>query len=91
MTTTQWVIQGTDQNTIYELKGRKFGNGDEGTPMLCHLVCADQGRHAHIDLCRDPNNCHGGAEWEHINERMYPDPKRPKDWISHRLKWARSG
>ncbi|CAE6339205.1 unnamed protein product [Rhizoctonia solani] len=32
----------------------------------------------------------GGAELEHISEGMHPDPKRPKDWISHRLKWART-
>ncbi|KAF8752123.1 hypothetical protein RHS01_07759 [Rhizoctonia solani] len=91
MTTTQWAIQGTNQDTRYELDGRSFGIGDEGAPMLCHLVCSAQGRHVHIDYCREPGNCIGGTEFEHIKERMYPDPERSKDWISHRLKWARSG
>ncbi|ELU39519.1 cytochrome P450 [Rhizoctonia solani AG-1 IA] len=90
MTTTQWAIQGTNQDTRYELDGRSFGIGDEGAPMLCHLVCSAQGRHVHIDYCREPGNCIGGTEFEHIKERMYPDPERSKDWISHRLKWARS-
>ncbi|KAF8607195.1 hypothetical protein BDV93DRAFT_488167 [Ceratobasidium sp. AG-I] len=90
MTTTQWAIEGADQNAIYELQGRKFGTGDEGGPMLCHLVCADQGRHAHIDYCRDPDNC-SEPECEHITERMQPNPGQAKDWISHNLKWARSG
>ncbi|KAJ1300986.1 hypothetical protein OPQ81_003410 [Rhizoctonia solani] len=91
MTTTQWAIQGTSQDARYELNGRNFGIGDEGAPMLCHLVCSAQGRHAHIDFCREPDNCRGGAELEHISDRMHPEPDRPKDWISHRLKWARSG
>ncbi|KAF8607201.1 hypothetical protein BDV93DRAFT_520086 [Ceratobasidium sp. AG-I] len=90
MTTTQWAVEGADQNAVYELQGRKFGSGDEGGPMLCHLLCADQGRHAHIDYCRDVDNC-GGPECEHISERMHPDVDQAKDWISHRLKWARSG
>ncbi|KAG8713463.1 hypothetical protein FRC11_012070, partial [Ceratobasidium sp. 423] len=56
MITTQWVIQPDedDEDPAYELQGRKFGSGDEGAPMLCNLVCAAQGRHAHIDFCRDP-------------------------------------
>ncbi|CAE6431445.1 unnamed protein product [Rhizoctonia solani] len=75
MTTTQWAIEGNNQEAIYELSGRRFGIGDEGAPMLCNL----------------PSHCQGGPELEHIRKRMYPDPDRPKDWISHRLKWARSG
>ncbi|CAE6457353.1 unnamed protein product, partial [Rhizoctonia solani] len=92
MITTQWAIQGTNQDDArYELNGRKFGIGDEGAPMLCHIMCSNQGRHAHIDFCREPDTCQGGVELEHISERMHPDPNRPKDWISHRLNWARSG
>ncbi|KAF8607199.1 hypothetical protein BDV93DRAFT_591195 [Ceratobasidium sp. AG-I] len=90
MTTTQWAIEGADQNAVYELQGRNFGTGDEGGPMLCHLVCADQGRHAHIDYCRDPVNCRE-PECVHISERMSPNINQAKDWISHHLKWARSG
>ncbi|KAG9091466.1 hypothetical protein FS749_016528, partial [Ceratobasidium sp. UAMH 11750] len=90
MTATKWVVEGDDANPVYELQGRKFGSGDEGAPMLCSLVCAAQGRHAHIDYCRDPGNC-DEPECEHISERMHPEPDRPKDWISHGLSWARSG
>ncbi|CAE7194406.1 unnamed protein product [Rhizoctonia solani] len=93
MTNTEWAIQGTNLDARYELDGRNFGIGDEGAPMLCHLVCSAQGRHAHIEFCREPDasSCQGTAELEHIRERMLPDPHLPKDWISHRLKWARSG
>ncbi|KAG8795908.1 Vacuolar protein sorting-associated protein 13A [Ceratobasidium sp. 428] len=90
MTTTQWVLEGTDPNAFYELRGRKFGSGDEGAPLLCHPLCADQGRHAHIDYCRDTGNC-SGPEQQHIRERMHPNANKPKDWITHRLKWAQSG
>ncbi|KAG8693822.1 hypothetical protein FRC11_002641, partial [Ceratobasidium sp. 423] len=92
MITTQWVLQSDqdDADPVYELRGRKFGSGDEGVPMLCSLVCAAQGRHAHIDFCRNPGNC-SNTDCEHIAERMHPDPDRPKDWISHATFWARSG
>ncbi|KAG8795910.1 hypothetical protein FRC12_008165 [Ceratobasidium sp. 428] len=90
MTATKWVVEGSDSNPVYELQGRKFGSGDEGAPMLCSLVCAAQGRHAHVDYCRDPDNC-DEPECEHIDERMHPEPGRPKDWVSHGLSWARTG
>ncbi|GAB1520449.1 hypothetical protein RhiTH_003524 [Rhizoctonia solani] len=91
MITTQWVLQpdAEDEDPAYELQGRRFGSGDEGAPMLCNLVCAAQGRHAHIDFCRDPANCLN-TDCEHISELMHPDPGRPKDWISHATYWARS-
>ncbi|CUA74082.1 E3 ubiquitin-protein ligase TRIP12 [Rhizoctonia solani] len=92
MSMTEWVLQTNDDDAdpVYELQGRKFGMGDEGAPMLCNLVCAAQGRHAHIDYCRDPGNC-SNTDCEHIMERMNPDPDREKDWISHATFWARSG
>ncbi|KDN38013.1 hypothetical protein RSAG8_09786, partial [Rhizoctonia solani AG-8 WAC10335] len=94
MITAQWVLQPNedDEDPAYELQGRKFGSGDEGAPMLCNLVCAAQGRHAHIDFCRDPGSC-SNTDCEHILERMNPDPDRPKYslWISHTTYWARSG
>ncbi|EUC60520.1 cytochrome P450 family protein, putative [Rhizoctonia solani AG-3 Rhs1AP] len=91
MITTQWVLQSDkdDSDPMYELQGRKFGSGDEGAPMLCNLVCAAQGRHAHIDYCRDPDSC-SNTDCEHITERMHPGPDRQKDWISHATFWARS-
>ncbi|CAE6410609.1 unnamed protein product, partial [Rhizoctonia solani] len=92
MITTQWVLQPDrdDTDPVYELQGRKFGSGDDGAPMLCNLVCAAQGRHAHIDYCRDPGGCLN-TDCEHITERMHPDPDRAKDWVSHTTFWARSG
>ncbi|QRV84782.1 GTP-binding protein [Ceratobasidium sp. AG-Ba] len=84
MIATRWVIEGDAADRSYELQGRKFGSGDEGAPMLCSLVCAAQGRHVHIDYCRDPDNC-DEPECEHIGERMHPEPDRPKDWISHAM------
>ncbi|KEP46929.1 von willebrand factor type A domain protein, partial [Rhizoctonia solani 123E] len=91
MVTTQWVLQADedDADPVYELQGRKFGSGDEGAPMLCNLICAAQGRHAHVDYCRDLGNC-SNTDCEHITERMNPDPDREKDWISHATFWARS-
>lgn len=84
-------MEGED-DPVYEIQGRKFGSGDHGTPMLCNLVCAAQGRHAHIDYCEeaDANDCNN-AESEHITERMNPNPDQAKDWISHGAYWARSG
>ncbi|KAJ1300981.1 hypothetical protein OPQ81_003405 [Rhizoctonia solani] len=92
MVTTQWVLQPDEDNEVpaYELQGRRFGSGDEGAPMLCNLVCAAQGRHAHIDFCRDLEDC-SNTDCEHIQENVHPDPDRPKDWISHATYWARSG
>lgn len=58
--------------------------------MLCSLVCTQQGRHAHVDYCRDPEGC-GGPDHQHMTERLLPRPELPKDWISHGLYWARSG
>ncbi|KAG9119443.1 hypothetical protein FRC07_005532, partial [Ceratobasidium sp. 392] len=90
MTATKWALEKSDANPMYELEGRKFGSGDEGASMMCSLICKAQGRHAHIDYCRNPDNC-DEPEYEHINELMHPEPDRPKDWTSHRLSWARSG
>jgi hypothetical protein len=92
MTATQWIVEGDYDNPTYELQGRKFGSDDGGAPMPCNSVCSAKGRHAHIDYCRDPDpdNC-CDPESEHISERMHPDPDTPKDWISHRKFWARSG
>ncbi|KAF8607193.1 hypothetical protein BDV93DRAFT_303052 [Ceratobasidium sp. AG-I] len=92
MTATQWAMEGEDENQAYEIQGRKFGSGDHGAPMMCNMVCAAQGRHAHIDYCEevDPDDCNN-PESEHITERMNPNPEQAKDWISHGTYWARSG
>ncbi|CUA74085.1 hypothetical protein RSOLAG22IIIB_10970 [Rhizoctonia solani] len=93
MTTTQWVLESdkNDAGLVYELQGRKFGSGDDGTPMFCHLVCAAMGRHAHIDYCRRDSEYCSNTDCEHITKRIRPNPDREKDWISHATFWARSG
>ncbi|KAJ7252459.1 hypothetical protein C8J57DRAFT_1519796 [Mycena rebaudengoi] len=51
MSKTTWAVDG-DNDTVLELKGRKFASNDDGAPMMCSLVCQDIGRHVHIDYCR---------------------------------------
>ncbi|KAJ6514906.1 hypothetical protein C8R47DRAFT_1172974 [Mycena vitilis] len=92
MSKTTWSIDGPD-DTILELKGRKFASNDDGAPMMCNLVCQDMGRHIHVDYCRaratEDAPCEG-AEIEHIDIPMNPNPDQPKDWISHSLFWRRA-
>ena len=94
MTQTRWAVDGPD-GTSLELGGRKFSSGDEGAPMMCNLVCSAMGRHIHISNCRaaDGDPCYGalGADLQHINERVAPDPDKPKDAITHGLFWRRMG
>ena len=91
MTQTRWAIDGPDEADI-EMGGRKFSANDEGAPMMCNLVCSSMGRHAHIEYCRTGGNAHcEGAELQHINARMIPNPDRPKDFITHNLYWRRMG
>ncbi len=91
MTQTRWSIEGPD-GTGVELEGRKFSSDDGGAPMMCNLVCSSMGRHVHIEYCRTEDGvaC-SGDEMQHINARMIPDPDKPKDAITHRLYWRRTG
>jgi hypothetical protein len=91
MTQTRWAVDGPD-GTSLELAGRKFSSNDEGAPMMCNLVCSSMGRHVHVSVCRteDGGRC-DGAEIQHINERMVPDPNKPKDAVTHGLYWRRMG
>jgi hypothetical protein len=89
MSRTKWVVDGAN-NTV-ELDGRKFGNSDDGAPMLCSMVCKSMGRHAHIDFCRNPDSICLGAGVQHIKTRLEPEPDRAKDWVSHTLYWQRTG
>ncbi|KAJ7809088.1 hypothetical protein B0H14DRAFT_2867919 [Mycena olivaceomarginata] len=90
MSRTSWSIDGPD-DTVVELKGRKFATSDDGAPMMCNLLCQDMGRHVHVDYCRATEEAPcDGAEVEHIDVPMAPNPDQPKDWISHSLFWKRS-
>ncbi|KAG8903434.1 hypothetical protein FRB99_003283 [Tulasnella sp. 403] len=90
MERTVWAIEGAEDVTI-EIQGRKFGAQDNGAPQLCSSICRDLGRHAHIDYCRNAKWWCQEPESEHIKERMLPNPDRPKDWVSHKVFWARTG
>ncbi|KAG8900445.1 hypothetical protein FRB99_006041 [Tulasnella sp. 403] len=87
---TSWAIERAADVTV-ETQGRKFGAQDNGAPQLCSSVCRNLGRHAHIDYCRNVKGQCQDPESEHIKERMLPNPDRPKDWVSHRVFWARTG
>ena len=91
MTQTRWTVDGPD-GTSLELGGRRFSSGDEGTPMMCNLVCSSMGRHIHITYCRaaDGGPCYG-ADVQHIQERLKPDPDMLKDAVTHGLYWRRMG
>jgi hypothetical protein len=90
MDNTVWAIEGTT-GAFVEIQGRRFTRQDSGAPHLCHMVCAQQGRHVHIDYCADKNDIHEGNEALHIDVPMLPNPGRAKDWISHALFWKRIG
>jgi len=91
MTETRWAVDGPDGTTL-EFGGRRFSSNDEGAPMMCNLVCTSMGRHVHIDYCRTEQGgrC-DGAEIQHMNERITPDPNKAKDAITHSLNWRRMG
>ncbi|KAG8956419.1 hypothetical protein FRC03_010886, partial [Tulasnella sp. 419] len=90
MQNTSWAIEG-DASAVIEVQGRKYAARDAGTPHMCSSVCSQIGRHAHIDYCRSSDGSCQGNESLHIQDRMLPNPHRPKDWISHKLFWQRTG
>lgn len=60
--------------------------------MMCSLVCSSQGRHVHVGYCRAgvDGTC-DDAEVQHLTGRVFPNPDRPKDCITHGLYWRRTG
>ena len=91
MTQTRWAVDGPDE-TILKLDGHMYSSSDEGAPVLCNSVCSSMGRHVHIDYCRTEGvgRC-DGAGVQHINDRIAPNPNKPKDAITHHLHWRRMG
>ncbi|CAB4409770.1 unnamed protein product [Rhizophagus irregularis] len=84
----------TGENIEFEYAGYKLRVGDQGTFVLCNLFCKDLGRHRHIDYCKNVKNCEDGNQGQdiqHINEKVLPNPDKPKDFISHKLFWERTG
>jgi hypothetical protein len=91
MTRTRWAVDGPD-GVAHELEGRKFSSDDKGAPMMCNFVCSLIGRHVHINYCRvEASSRCDGDDVPHINERMTPEPDKPKDATTHRLHWRRMG
>ena len=87
MSRSRWAVDGPEGGCI-ELGEHKFSLIDDGAPKLCNMVCTSMGRHVHIDDCRgDPHD----SEAVHINEKIFPNPGREKDWITHGLHWRRMG
>jgi hypothetical protein len=88
MSQTRWAIDASD-GTGLEIEGHKFSTNDDGSSMLCNLVCKLMGRHAHVDICRgfDLHN----SRTQHITKRISPNPHQEKDWITHSLHWLRMG
>ncbi|CAB4410521.1 unnamed protein product [Rhizophagus irregularis] len=73
----------TGENIEFEYAGYKL-----------RVVCKDLGRHRHIDYCKNVKNCEDGNQGQdiqHINEKVLPNPDKPKDFISHKLFWERTG
>ncbi|KAI9455069.1 hypothetical protein BJY52DRAFT_1122205 [Lactarius psammicola] len=87
MSQTKWAIDGPD-DTSFELGGHEFSSNDEGGTVLCSLVCKSMGRHVHVDFCRGFGS--HNSETQHVNQRIFPDPYRAKDWITHALHWRRT-
>jgi len=87
---THWTVDGPDGASL-QLGGRKF-TSDDGAPVMCNFVCSSIGRHVHIDYCRSNGNgpC-DTAEVQHINDRINPEPEKPKDAVTHSLYWQRMG
>jgi hypothetical protein len=91
MTQTRWAVDGPD-GTSLELGGRRFSSDDDGTPMMCNLVCLSMGRHVHVDYCRTiGGGPYGGPDIQHNTTHMVPNPDKDKDYITHRLYWRRIG
>lgn len=91
MENTVWAVEG-QPDAVVEVNNRRYAAQDGGAPQLCSSLCRNQGRHVHVAFCQTEKgqDCQG-AEHEHIQQRMVPDPDREKDWVSHRAFWARSG
>ncbi|CAB5368055.1 unnamed protein product [Rhizophagus irregularis] len=80
------------------MKPNEFTSDDNfeftGQEVLCNLKCKGLGRHPHVDYCQNEENCRLGnqrIDIQHIDERAHPHPDRPKDLISHKLYWERTG
>ncbi|THH11668.1 hypothetical protein EW145_g509 [Phellinidium pouzarii] len=88
MSRARWAVDGPD-GVEFELDGHKFGSNDDGSPMLCNLVCSNMGRHIHIDHCRAGEQECKEPGTHHITHPVLPNPDLKKDWVTHKLFWKR--
>jgi Mg-chelatase subunit ChlD len=59
---------------------------------MCNVICQEMGRHVHIDYCRENTGlCQNTPDLQHIKTPLFPNPDRPKDWVTHSLFWRRTG
>ncbi|PKY47220.1 hypothetical protein RhiirA4_543827 [Rhizophagus irregularis] len=66
----------------------------QGTFTLCNMHCKNLGRHRHVGYCQNEEICKSRNDihdLKHINEQIQPNPDRPKDFISHKIFWKRTG
>ncbi|CAI2177086.1 2129_t:CDS:10 [Funneliformis geosporum] len=80
----------TGEDNEFEYAGHKLRVGDQGIFVPCNLICKDLGRHRHISYCQSKEICQG-QDIQHISEQVHPNPSIPKDFISHKLFWERTG
>jgi hypothetical protein len=107
MSKTRWAVDGPDGEVVEVQGRKFSANDDGAPmlvrssyystvhiliEMKCSMVCKDMDRHAHVDFCRsnDPDTC-AAAGLQHSKTKLVPEPDRPKDWISHKLYWQRTG
>lgn len=90
MQNSTWSIPG-DADASVEVEDHKFGIQDSGSAVLCSMVCKQLGRHAHIEYCRTQDGPCSGNDLEHIENPMLPNLHLPKDWVTHKAFWKRSG
>ncbi|ORX89069.1 hypothetical protein K493DRAFT_306093 [Basidiobolus meristosporus CBS 931.73] len=78
----------------FELRSHTFNVGDSGSCFLCNMYCQEFGPHAHIEYC-EIGATHAvksiDKERKHILGQLKPHPERPKDFITHKLFWDRTG
>jgi hypothetical protein len=107
MSETRWAVDGPDGEVLELNGRKFSSNDDGAPMLVrhilagysgssdirqCSMVCRSMGRHAHVAFCRsnDPTTC-AGPDVHHSQTRMFPASERPKDWISHKLHWQRTG
>ncbi|KAJ3120912.1 hypothetical protein HK098_004124 [Nowakowskiella sp. JEL0407] len=79
----------------YMLDNFIYSAGNDARVFLCSTFCNNLGRHKHITFCEE-NRCtkvESRNAYKHIDtkDKIYPEPDRQKDYISHVEFWRRSG